>query len=78
MGTVFLYKVIFIVTYQSNNLKKLVVLLIHLQQLFSVNDNALKENHNIQKVRPSKMGAPDEGLEPSTTGLKVLRSTKLS
>jgi hypothetical protein len=26
----------------------------------------------------AKMKSPDEGLEPSTTGLKVLRSTKLS
>ena len=25
-----------------------------------------------------KQKSPDEGLEPSTTGLKVLRSTKLS
>ena len=26
----------------------------------------------------NRCSAPDEGLEPSTTGLKVLRSTKLS
>ena len=26
----------------------------------------------------TEQNSPDEGLEPSTTGLKVLRSTKLS
>ena len=32
----------------------------------------------IDNIRPRGKKSPDEGLEPSTTGLKVLRSTKLS
>ena len=49
----------------------------HLQKLICVNDEPLNENHNLQNVKDSA-ASPDEGLEPSTTGLKVLRSTKLS
>ena len=47
--------------------------LVYVQNVYAIGGKIREEicGRVEQKVR----GAPDEGLEPSTTGLKVLRST---